>query len=397
MFDITWFVKEKIFRIKPKKENIVWEELTEKQTTKMWYFLLFLMFFAILWSAYWSLDIIRWMVQRPTPVPYCVEKVLNAFESKYSYYWYYYGYNDCQLVSYKNPKFDFTKEYNKILPWYKNIEETYSKIDDLKNSIRSYDRNYYRIREDYNTSLLEKTAWKENKVFDADKIANSITKNREQILKLEEKIKRYHQDIQNIKAQYKSEYEALKKKYEKAKKDYNYYWLVYKFKVALLSILFIWLLFTIFYKLYSRAKEKNSPYTIIFSVSTFAYWLVLLHILFRFVWDLIPHKFIEWLSNLFLSFKPLLYLVQFLYPVIIVWIFGFLVYKIQKRLYSPENVLKRIIKDKKCPWCWSSIDYTKKYCPLCSYQILTKCKNCWEYTIKWLKYCYNCWKNLKDN
>ena len=90
-----------------------------------------------------------------------------------------------------------------------------------------------------------------------------------------------------------------------------------------------------------------------------------------------------------------MYLVQFLWPILIVSIFWFLIYKIQKRIYSKENILKRFVSDKKCPNCWNSVDTTKPFCPLCSHEILVKCHNCQNLTTKWMPYCSNCWKKIE--
>lgn len=73
MIDLIWIIKSKVFRIK--EMPIAWEELSEKQTTKLWYFLLFCMFFAIITSAQWTLSIIKDIPDKPTMIPYCVSDI----------------------------------------------------------------------------------------------------------------------------------------------------------------------------------------------------------------------------------------------------------------------------------------------------------------------------------
>ncbi|EKE26721.1 MAG: hypothetical protein ACD_4C00180G0001, partial [uncultured bacterium (gcode 4)] len=197
-----------------------------------------------------------------------------------------------------------------------------------------------------------------------------------------------------IKNQFRWEVEILDGKVEIAEKDYKNAYMLYRIYVAILSFLFAITVFLILYKIYVKQKIKNSPQTIIFSVATFAYWLVLLQISVLFIWDIIPHKLLEWIGNLFAMFTPLVYLVQFLWPIIIIAIFWFLVFKIQKRLYSPQNILKRFITDKKCPNCWNSVDFTKPFCPLCSHEIQIKCPLCHEFSLKWMPYCSNCWWDI---
>ena len=113
-----------------------------------------------------------------------------------------------------------------------------------------------------------------------------------------------------------------------------------------------------------------------------------------FLWDIIPHKFLNWLLGIISLFTPLLYLVQFLWPVVIVAIFGYLVYRIQKRLYSPQNVIKRFVTDKKCPSCGNAVDMAKPFCPLCAHEIHIHCPHCHELTMKGMPYCSCCGKSL---
>ncbi len=129
MFDITSFVREKIFR-RPKLVTITpGEELSEKQTTKLGYFLLYCMFGAIIASAQWTLSIIKDIPTAPTGVPSCVVNVLDTFDIKHDSYTnhgydYYDSYNrdsyNCPLTAEK-PRFDFTEEYTALKEPYGSI------------------------------------------------------------------------------------------------------------------------------------------------------------------------------------------------------------------------------------------------------------------------------------
>ena len=179
---------------------------------------------------------------------------------------------------------------------------------------------------------------------------------------------------------------------------YKQAYLLYKFIIAILSLLFSGMVFAVLYKLYLRYKRINSPHTVIFSVATFAYGIILLQVLLMFLWDVIPHKLLNILLGWISIFTPLLFVVQFLWPVLIVAIFGFLVYRIQKRLYSPQNILKRFVTDKKCPNCGNAVDMMKPFCPLCAHEIHIHCPHCHELTMKGMTYCSNCGGSLpKDD
>lgn len=404
MFDIVSFIREKIFRRPKLTQEFPWEELSEKQTTKLGYFLLYCMFWAILVSAEWTLSIIKDIPERPTNIPYCINNMVSTFldENKYnkynSYwnYWYWnYWYNECQITS-TNPKFDFNPEYSNLQAPFNEIIEINKNISNLKSQKSNLNYNERRNQQDYNTSLIEKIAWENSWLYDKNNIQQTIKNNRNEVVNIDNQISFLESKILEIKSQYTNEISNLKQKFDKANDDYRNSYLLYKFYIALLSFLFSIIVFTVLYKIYVKQKIKNSPYTIIFSVATFAYGLVLLQVAILFIWDIIPNKLLEIIANLFSVFTPLIYIVQFLWPILIIAIFWFLVYKIQKRLYSPKNILKRFINDRKCPNCWNSVDFTKPFCPLCSHEILIHCPNCNELTLKWMPYCSNCWSNLPE-
>jgi len=132
MFDITSFVREKIFRRPKLGTALAGEELSEKQTTKMGYFLLYCMFGAILASAQWTLSIIKDIPTEPTAVPSCVVAVLDTFDIKHddynnrydSYNYYYQSQQpDCLPLTSSYPAFDFTNEYNAVRDIHESIQK----------------------------------------------------------------------------------------------------------------------------------------------------------------------------------------------------------------------------------------------------------------------------------
>ncbi len=398
MFDIVSFVREKIFRRpKLKVEAVAWEELSEKQTTKLWYFLLYCMFWAIIASAQWTLSIIEEIPEKPTDIPYCITSLVNNLsENKddiYYYDSYNYSYDNCQISS-ETPKFDFDPEYSSLSWPNQKIIDLNNSISTLESQKSTFEYNLTQAEQNYNTSLTEKIADENNQIYDKNKIQEDIKNNHIQIENTEKQISILNDEISKIKKDNSAEVDKLKEKLKKAEEDYKSAYLMYRLIVAVLSFVFSIVVFFALYRIYVKQKVKNSPHTIIFSVATFAYWLVLLQIAVMFIWDIIPHKLLKLVLEFLSYFEPVVYLLQFLWPVIIIWIFWFLVYKIQKRLYSPENVLKRFISDKKCPNCWNSVDFTKPFCPLCSHEIQVKCKKCNNLTVKWMPYCSSCWEKI---
>ncbi len=407
MFDIISWIRETIFRRPSLTKNTAWEELSEKQTTKMGYFLLVCMFFAIISTAQWTILVIKDIPDKPLQVPNCVTAVLNAFDinnTSYNIYQRYspnyssYGwYNDCTLISSK-PTFDLFREYETLRSPYEQLQSYSNNLSRLQSEKSNSQYRQNNSREDYNTALNEKMAQEWVGIYNGQQIQEDITTSRDQIVSIDTQITLLQKNIENLRAQYAWEVATLKAKQIDAEWAYKKTYLAYEMTIAILSLIFSGSVFIIFYRLYVRRKIENSPHTIIFSVATFAYGLVLLQILFLFLWKIIPHTFLEWLLGWISVFTPLLYLVQFLWPVIIVAIFGYLVYRIQKRLYSSQNVLKRFVMDKKCPSCGNAVDMLKPFCPLCAHEIHAHCGECHELTMKWMPYCSNCGATLpKEN
>lgn len=395
MFDITSFVRERIFRRPKLVPTLAGEELSEKQTTKLGYFLLYCMFASILVSAQWTLSIINEIPTPPNSVPSCVYNMASAFDVEKSYDSYYYmsDYGTCNLVS-VDPKFDFTQEYNTLKVPYDEIRGYREKIQTLqseKNQLEYKERN---SQDDYNTSLQEKTARENSGLYDTKGIQDAIKTSRANTQSLDTQIASFTGKVKEIQSQYKPQVESLERKIDTAEADYRTAYMLYRFYIAILSLVFAAIVFTVLYRMYVKQKLRNSPHAVIFSVATFAYGLVLLQIMVLFVWDIIPHRLLGYIMALFELFTPLVYIVQFLWPIIIIAVFGFLVYRIQKRLYSPENVLKRFITDKKCPNCGNGVDFTKPYCPLCAHEIQVKCPKCQALTVKGMPHCSSCGETL---
>lgn len=397
MFDIISYIREKILKRPSLITPIAGEELTEKQTTKLWYFLLYCMFGAILTSAQWTLSIIREIPEIPTSIPNCVMNMMGVFNRENdNYYWYdNYSYNGC-LLDAQNPEFDFTAEYNALLAPLDKINNYNNQIQTLESQIQQAQNNERNSQQDYNTSLAEKTAHENSWLYNTQEIQKGIKNTRSEIATTETQIGELKNKIIAVKSQNNQSISVLREKIILAESAYRTAYIFYKFYIAVLSFLFALVVFIALYKIYVKQKIKNSPNTIIFSVATFAYGLVLLQISLLFIWDIIPHRLLEWIGELFSIFTPLVYLVQFLWPIIIVAIFGYAVFRIQKRLYSPQNILKRFITDKKCPGCGNAVDFTKPFCPLCSYEIQIHCPNCHELSLKGMPFCSNCGGKLPE-
>lgn len=301
--------------------------------------------------------------------------------------------DNCDLIG-KNPVYDITNAYNALKPGddiLVSLQSTYeTKKYELSNLVSMIDEQ----KRAYKIALTEKIAWESNLNASTEQLRQTLQDNQAQLTRLETEIDNLNKKIIETQKEYIPQVKVFRDIYDQLVDDYNQAYLWYRSQIALLSLIFSGLIFTVFYKFYVRFKTRNSPQTIIFSVATFAYGLVLLWVLLEFLWDMIPHTFLEMLLGWISVFTPLLFLVQFFWPVFVVAIFGLLVYRIQKRLYAPENILKRFISDEKCPNCGNSVDITKPYCPLCAHEIQIHCPYCKALTLKWMPHCSSCGKDI---
>lgn len=392
MIDIIWVIREKIFRRPAITPVVAWEELSEKQTTKLWYFLLYCMFFAILATWQWSLSIIKSIPTAPQQVPSCIHEVLQVLSSDIDTSSYYYWGSYWCILTTEYPQYDFTQSYNKLQPIAEEINRLKKQLQDYKNQRNSLQQYKNNTQADYNTSLTEKIAGENSGVFDNNTLRDDLSIKRRELANAESGIISTESQIRTILQANSKEIEVLKGLVKVAQDDYQKAYLIYRLITAILSFTFALLVFFTLYHFYVKQKTKNSPYTVIFSVATFAYGLIVLQVFLLFLWDIIPHEFFNVIFRFLKNLTFIVYILQFLWPIIIVWVFWFLVYKIQKRLYSPENILKRFIADKKCPNCGNAVDFTKPFCPLCSHEIQIHCKECNSYTVKGMNFCSSCGK-----
>jgi len=111
-----------------------------------------------------------------------------------------------------------------------------------------------------------------------------------------------------------------------------------------------------------------------------------------FLYDVLPMKWFSRIFDLFLEIPFLRYVIYYGSVILVITLFGGIVYYIQKKVYSPVKVAIRRIKDKKCPGCSFALDSNHNFCPNCGLQLKEKCENCGNFKIRYLAHCHNCGK-----
>ncbi len=205
----------------------------------------------------------------------------------------------------------------------------------------------------------------ENAIMDKSKIRSQITSLRSQISNLKNKINSLEAQRSYIISKITISADPLKQSYNEARDYYQTKMAWYKFRVFLLTLVFVLPFFALSLFYYLRLKRKNSPYSIILTTTTVAFSILFFQVVIIFLYDILPK---EWLGRIFRFFWELPFLRYVIYygsVILVIGLFGGIVYYIQKKVFDPVKVAVRRLKDKKCPGCSFVLDSHHNFCPDC--------------------------------
>lgn len=363
-----------------------YEEISERKTSKLGYILLIIMAIFVIGVGETVFSDLKRIPERPISPSYCILNSTRQLENlAYLSCPNYSGFNEV------DKKFGLDKKFNDIKPQLQEISTLNKGIRSNERKIRNLESGAKRLNKDYDLSLQEKIA-DENAIMDKNGIKNQITSSRSQISSLKNKISLSKKQRNAVIAQIAGSASSLEQKYNEAQDYYKTKKAWYRFKIFLLTLVFVLPFFALSVYLYLRLKRKNSPYTIILTAATTAFSILFLQVIGVFLYDILPK---EWLARIFKFFWELPFLRYVIYygsVIIVIGIFGGIVYYIQKKVFDPVKVAIRRLKDKKCPGCSFLLDYHHNFCPDCGLQLKEKCENCGNLKIRYLSHCPNCGK-----
>lgn len=371
-----------------KSDQNSYEEISEKRTSKLGYVLLILMVgFVVGVGETIFLDLAR-IPEKPIAPSSCIlDSVRNIKNlTKYSI---------CQdrgvLFNDVDKKFGLDEKYNNIKPQLQDIISLNADIGLNNSEIRKSESDIQRLNREYNLSLQEKMAG-EKAIVNKENIKNEITNTRAKISGLQEETRSLESKRDLFVSQISSTARSIEQIYKEAK-DYflnKLAWL--KFKVFLLTLVFVLPFFAFSVFFYFKLKRKNSPYTIILTATTTAFAILFLQVVGVFLYDILPKEWLEKIFKFFMEVPFLRYVLYYGSVAIVIGIFGGVVYYIQKKVFNSAKIAIRRLKDKKCPGCSFLLDSQHIFCPNCGIQLKEKCKHCGELKIKYLAHCSNCGK-----
>lgn len=378
----------------PDNGTEAYEEIGEKRTTGVGFILLVLMAVLLIIAGETVFNDLNRIPDRVVPPSYVIANLVNERGvSNYSSYRYNYGYNDGVTPTFN----ELDREYS-LDVLYRNIEPTVNeiqKIDEEINNLNSQlSQNQYQItsqEQQYNLGLQEKIA-NEQVLYNREAIQANITALRA----LNEEIQRKLGDLETSRNKKKESISTniaeLKVQYLKAEDAYRYNLVVYKMKIFLLQLLFVLPFFAISTRYYFRLKKNNSPYTIIATAVMGSSAILFFQIVIVLLYEVIPHEWIQKIWNLFTSIPLFRYILYYGSVLLVVAVFGGLVYLIQKRMFNSKIVAIRRLKNNKCPNCEFSIHKTEDFCPKCGTTLKEKCNACGNKRICNLAFCPTCGK-----
>ncbi len=360
-----------------------YEEISERKTSKLGYFLLTIMAIFLIVVGQTVFQDLKRLPEKPKRPANCVRRICyNNLENIRRM-------PDCRFTKI-DKKFELDKRFNKLKPNLNNIISLNGQIKSVRNQIKSKEDELEKLRKKYDLSLQETIAAEETALMDKLGIKSTILSLRSAVSSLKENLsilqKERHVKIGRI----APEISNLKKLYDEALEYYKDRHAHYSLYVFLFSLAFVVPFFVISLLFYLKLKRRNSPYTIIHTAILCASSVLFMQVVIVFLYETLPS---EWLKRIFRVFREIPYLRYILYygsVLLIVAIFGGIVYYIQKKVFSPKSIAMRRLKNNKCPSCSFTLDSSHLICPKCGYELKEKCSHCGNLKICDLPYCPNC-------
>lgn len=327
-------------------------------------------------------------------------------KEKYDDYYYeenYQGIKDLQEDSrcvLLNEKINLVKKEH-------NIKELISSSNKLLNNQSKIDSELSYIKENYNTVLFEKMSsqTQDKSIIKDDLSTQNIKEKHDAYIKEFEKINEEIDQLNNNFSKSKSVEELVSfvsTNKEQINQDIESMNKAYSIKRELVTLAFLLPLVLVFFYMMKTylTKERYILY-ILFKNILIVSLIPTVISMISLVYELLPKIFIEKVLRFFYEIE-IPFIVYYFVITIFIFIFGYLIIKLQKKFKEENNRLKNnsITKVESynkniCNNCGNRVDFnTMNFCPCCQNKLKVECDSCHHMTIKGLDYCSNCGKSV---
>ena len=327
-------------------------------------------------------------------------------KEKYDDYYYeenYQGIKDLQEDSrcvLLNEKINLVKKEH-------NIKELISSSNKLLNNQSKIDSELSYIKENYNTVLFEKMSsqTQDKSIIKDDLSTQNIKEKHDAYIKEFEKINEEIDQLNNNFSKSKSVEELVSfvsTNKEQINQDIESMNKAYRIKRELVTLAFLLPLVLVFFYMMKTylTKERYILY-ILFKNILIVSLIPTVISMISLVYELLPKIFIEKVLRFFYEIE-IPFIVYYFVITIFIFIFGYLIIKLQKKFKEENNRLKNnsITKVESynkniCNNCGNRVDFnTMNFCPCCQNKLKVECDSCHHMIIKGLDYCSNCGKSV---
>ena len=278
-----------------------YEEVSEKKTTKLGYFLLLIMVVLGVWQGQGFISSLASNIKSPESMSSCAYYFKNIVDKKnnntqnYNQN-YYYGYSGNSI---KNCVYNTLEKNNsfpaitaEITPLLQKVDSLNTSLESLKGDSYNTSNNVNNLKQNYSISLNEKMAGEGETVYDKTEVKQGLSQNEATLYSINQNIAKIESDISKTNTQIESIVLRKEMDIEKAFSDYNKEVRWVEFERALLLFVLISPILYLSIKKYFKLKKENSQYSIIWAAISAIFALLFAQVFLAFIYKIIPHEFL---------------------------------------------------------------------------------------------------------
>jgi RNA polymerase subunit RPABC4/transcription elongation factor Spt4 len=362
-----------------------YEEISEKKTSGLGYIMLIIMSIFLIVAGEKIFSDLSKLPKKPQSPSPCIEYITNTPEHISSY-----SLSECDNLNEVDKKFKLDSGYSSLKIQITDLAAKNKELSQLNQEIATKKQVLDQNKRDYDLSLQERIA-NEPGVMD-QYLSSTVAQTQNEIQTLQNKKASLENEINSIIIQTASQRKQLSAQYDQATDYYKDQLAIWNFKIFIFQLLFILPFFILAIYFYLSLKKKNSPYAIIATAAATSFSILFAQIVLVFLYDILPKEWLERIFDFFMQIAALRYVVYYISIILVIAIFGGIVYYIQKKVFDPAKVAVRRIKEKKCPNCSFLLNPDHNFCPKCGLQLREACPHCGQAKIVYLDHCPVCGK-----